>query len=337
MHAWAPHEGPLFASFLAAFVGSLVECVEALTVVLAVASVRGWAGALAGTGLALATLSALLTACGRSLAAVPLSALQLIVGALLLLFGLRWLRKAILRAGGRLPLHDEAAAFAHTQLRLRDAAPKSAALDPLALATSFQIVLLEGGEVVFIVLAVSPGGSSRSPAIAGALAALVLIAAIGLVLHRPLARVPENSLKFFVGSLLSGFGSFWAAEGLGLVWPGGDWNLFEMVLGFGGVGLGLAAVARRIPAAAAPCRLPANPARKPQRHWIPAFGRRLLGLFVDDGRFAAGILAWVVIAWRLIELLQGEFRAPGLVWILPAGLATWLALHSLSRSPSPAR
>jgi len=332
MAAWTAHGAPLFAAFLAAFLGSLVECVEALTVVLAVASVRGWRGALAGTGLGLATLLLVLAVSGRSLAAVPMAALQLIIGALLLLFGLRWLRKAILRAAGLLPLHDETMAFQRAEQQLRTAAPNRVGFDPLALGTSFKIVLLEGGEVVFIVLAVSPGTGTRWPAVAGALAALVLTCALGIALRRPLARVPENSLKFVVGILLSAFGSFWVGTGLGLAWPGADWSLLELIAVYGFVAAGLAAIGRRFRPPAAQSARKTSRADKPRRNVITAVSGKILGYFVDDVPFAAGILAWILISSISIEWLQIRLQNLASVWVLPAGLVTWLALHSRPRS-----
>ena len=203
----------------AAFLGSLVEAVEALTIVLAVATVRGWRPAGLGAVAGLATLAIIVIALGPLLGLVPIHALQLVIGVLLLLFGMRWLRKAILRAAGVIPLHDEAAAFAAGTAELREHRSR---LDWLAGLASFKAVLLEGLEVVFIVIAVGAGHGLLLPASAGALAACGLVAIAGLVLHRPLARVPENALKFTVGVMLSAFGVFWTGEGLGVAWPGAD-------------------------------------------------------------------------------------------------------------------
>jgi len=226
--SWA-QAGP---TVLAAFLASTVEFVEALTVVLAVGSVRGWRSALSGSASGLALLVILTLAFGPLLAAVPLALMQLVAGTLLLLFGLRWLRKAVLRTAGILPHHDEAAAYAAETARLSTAGIRRA-WDRAAFATSFQITLIEGMEVVFIVLAVGAGsGALLRAAGAGALAALVLVIALGVALHRPLARVPENALKFTVGVVLSGFGTFWVGEGLGLPWPGSDLSLPALCAGF---------------------------------------------------------------------------------------------------------
>jgi uncharacterized membrane protein len=221
------HLGP---TALAAFLAALVEAVEALTVVLAVGAVRGWRDALLGSFAALAVLVAMIAAFGSALAAIPLSLLQLCVGGLLLLFGLRWLRKAVLRAAGVLPLHDESVVFEAEQQRL--ASLRAAAKwDKIALATSFQITMLEGAEVVVIVLGIGAGDPQRLRAGGlGALAALLLVIVGGAAVHRPLARVPENQMKFVVGVLLTAFGTFWFGEGAGLTWPGEDWSLAALVV-----------------------------------------------------------------------------------------------------------
>ena len=211
------------ATLAASFLASLVECVEALTVVLAVGSVRGWRSALAGAAAALALLAAIVAALGPALTRIPLRAVQLVVGAMILLFGLRWLRKAVLRAAGVIPLHDEAAAFAKNSVVFAKnaAAMPRGGWDKVALAAAFNITMLEGTEVVFIVIAFGAGGTGLLlPAAAGAVAALLLVIALGIALHRPLARVPENTLKFAVGVLLAAFGTFWVSEGAGLGWPG---------------------------------------------------------------------------------------------------------------------
>ena len=221
-----PHWGwtHVGTTVVAAFLASLVECVEALTVVLAVGSVRGWRSALAGAAAALATLAVIVAVLGPSLTRIPLHMIQLVVGAMILLFGLRWLRKAILRAAGLIPLHDEAAAFAKNEAAMRTRITKAArGWDRIAFAAAFHITMLEGTEVVFIVVALGAGGIGLLlPAAVGATVALVTVVALGLALHRPLARVPENTLKFVVGVLLSAFGTFWVGEGAGLIWPGLD-------------------------------------------------------------------------------------------------------------------
>jgi uncharacterized membrane protein len=247
--SWA-HIGP---AVTAAFLASLVEAVEALTIVLAVATVRGWRpaglGALAGLG----SLALIVMGLGPLLDRVPLQLLQLAIGVLLLLFGMRWLRKAILRAAGVIPLHDEAMAFAAETAELREQARRHVArLDGLAALTSFKAVLLEGLEVVFIVIAVSAGRGLLVAASAGALAACLLVAGVGFVVHRPLARVPENTLKFAVGVMLSAFGMFWTGEGLGVAWPGADLAIIAFAALFLAAGLAAVVLARRASPEAAP-------------------------------------------------------------------------------------
>ena len=226
---WA-HVGP---TILAAFLASTVEFVEALTVILAVGVVRGWRGALTGAGAAFAVLALLVAVLGPTLAAVPLNLLQLWIGVLLLLFGIRWLRKATLRAAGIIPLHDEEAAFAKETALLRGAGAAGPGLDKVGFMTAFKITMLEGTEVVFIVIAIGAGGVGLLlPAALGAAAALALVILLGVVVHRPLAKVPENTFKFIVGVLLSAFGTFWVGEGMGLAWPGNDWSILGLVIGY---------------------------------------------------------------------------------------------------------
>jgi uncharacterized membrane protein len=224
----------------AAFLGSLVEAAEALTILLAVATVRGWRPAGLGAFAGLATLALIVVGVGPFLDRIPLHLLQLGIGVMLLLFGMRWLRKAILRAAGVIRLHDEAAAFASETAGLHEQARKlQPRLDWLATVASFKAVLLEGLEVVFIVIAVGAGGQFLVAASIGALLACVLVMVVGFALHRPLARLPENALKFAVGVLLSAFGVFWTGEGLGVPWPGQD----LAILGFCGLFLVMAAAA----------------------------------------------------------------------------------------------
>jgi uncharacterized membrane protein len=228
---------------LAVLLASLVECVEALTVILAVGSVRGWRSALTGAAAALALLGALVAVLGRQLSRIPLHLIQTGVGAMILLFGLRWLRKAILRAAGRIPMHDESAVFRENTAAMQHALPgKMGALDRTAFAATFQITMLEGTEVVFIVIALGAGSAGLLlPAITGAVGALITVSALGVALHRPLSRVPENTLKFAVGVLLSGFGTFWIGEGAGFWWPGGDVAILALVAGYLGTACALVA------------------------------------------------------------------------------------------------
>ena len=219
MTAWTTAGPAIAASFLA----SLVEMVEAFTIVLAVASVRGLRPALLGAAAGLVLLVVVVLIFGSAIENAPLSLLQLVVGVLLLLFGLRWLRKAILRAAGVIDLHDEARAFAKETVQLREETSRNESrLDWLAGLTAGKAVVIEGIEVVFIVIAVGAGRGLIIPASLGALAAGAIVLLAGAAIRRPLTRVPENALKFCVGIMLSAFGLFWTGEGLGVAWPGSD-------------------------------------------------------------------------------------------------------------------
>jgi uncharacterized membrane protein len=233
----------------ASFAASFVEAVEALTVVLAVGLARGWRPALSGAAAALAALALIVAVLGPLMSVVPLRALQFVVGGLTLMFGLRWLRKAILRAIGIIALHDEDAAFLRETRELSEAGREAHGFDWIGGLTAFKIVLMEGVEVAFIVIAVGAGRGLLGLASAGALAACVAVAVIGAAVHRPLARVPENTLKFAVGIMLSAFGLFWTGESLGVYWPGGDAAILAFVALFLAVALSLVALLK--PSAAA--------------------------------------------------------------------------------------
>jgi Ca2+/H+ antiporter, TMEM165/GDT1 family len=228
-----------------AFLGSLVEAVEAITIVLAVAAARGWRPSLLGAGGGLVLLALIVLAFGPVLNRVPLHLIQFAIGLLLLLFGMRWLRKAILRAAGIIPLHDEIQAFASETAALRERARDDARFDWFAGVASFKAVVLEGAEVVFIVIAVGAGGRLLVPAGLAALAACLLVVAIGFAVQRPLTRVPENTLKFAVGILLSAFGVFWTGQSLGVPWPGEDLAIVAFAAVFLLVAFAGVALARR--------------------------------------------------------------------------------------------
>jgi uncharacterized membrane protein len=218
----------LVSTLSASFLASFVEVVEAFTIVLAVALTRSWRPALLGTAAALVVLVVLVLIFGPLFALIPLTLLQFIVGTLLILFGMRWLRKAILRAAGFIALHDENAAFRkETDALSRIAADKRA--DWLAGVSAFKAVLLEGVEVVFIVIAVGSAHQMTVIASLGALAAVVVVLAVGVILHKPLSKVPENTLKFAVGLMLTAFGIFWTGEGMGAEWPGADFAVLGLL------------------------------------------------------------------------------------------------------------
>ena len=234
--------------FLSVFAACLVEGVEALTIVLAVGTTRNWRSTWYGTGVALAALAAFVAVLGPAVTAIPIDALRLAVGGLLLIFGLQWLRKAILRAGGYKALHDETAIFARE--RAEAALAQTASRGPLvedwySFTVAFKGVLLEGLEVAFIVVTFGANQHSIPLAVVGAAAAIVVVVAAGFAVRHPLARVPENTLKFVVGIMLTSFGTFWGAEGAGAHWPGSDAALLVIIAVIAVVAVGMVGALRR--------------------------------------------------------------------------------------------
>src|SRR4051794_23198403 len=232
--------------FLAAFLASAVEMVEALTIVLAVGLTRGWRSTLLGAGGAMLALAAVVGALGPALSGVPIDDLRLVVGGLLLIFGLQWLRKAVLRASGHKALHDEDALFRRELAAAQSASAGRRGLvaDWYGFTVSFKSVVLEGLEVVFIVVTFGASAHDVPVAVVAALIAVLVVAAAGIAVRAPLSRVPENTMKFVVGVLLCAFGTFWGAEGAGATWPGSDAAILALVLLYGGVALLLAAALR---------------------------------------------------------------------------------------------
>jgi uncharacterized membrane protein len=233
---------------LAVFAACVVESVEALTIVLAVGLTRGWHAVMRGVAAGLAVLAVIVAALGPALTVIPLNALRLLVGGLLLIFGLGWLRKAILRASGFKALHDEAAIYERELAAAERTAGTAGGVfgDSYAFTLAFKGVLLEGLEVVFIVLTFGANQGSIPLAAAGAVAAVVLVTAVGVAVRAPLARVPENTLKFAVGVLLTAFGIFWGVEGAGGNWPGSDLALLGLIGGVLLAALGAVAWLRRV-------------------------------------------------------------------------------------------
>ncbi len=329
MTVWM-HAGP---SVLASFMASIVEFIEALTVVLAVGTVRGWRSSLFGTAAAVVALVLLIVVLGHSFSRIPLPIVQIVIGTLLLVFGLRWLRKAILRSAGVIAPHDEATIYAaQTEaLRQRERPATQAVWDVVAFAAAFKSVMLEGIEVVFIVIAIGAGAGAGTivPASVGAGAALVLVVLLGLWLHRPLARIPENALKTGVGILLAAFGTFWAGEGVRLEWPGKDWAILALVIGY----FAAARILVRI------CRASARPTGRPSRKndriaprgIVVTLIHKLIRLFVDDGRLAIGIVIWVAMAWAAVRSLSFTPATAGGVFF--AGFVFLLA-YSATRTSS---
>ncbi len=231
--------------FVATFFASAVEAVEALTIVLAVGVVRGWRSPLIGVAAASLVLAAVVVALGPALQRIPIGTLRFVVGALLLAFGLQWLRKAILRASGYKPLHDEAEAFSRERQRASSAAADEGSLDWYSFTVAFKGVLLEGLEVGFIVVSFGATQGRLGLATAAAAAAGVAVVVTGIVVRGPLERVPENTLRFVVGVLLSSFGIFWGGEGASVEWPGGDFAILGVIAFVGLVSFGLTRVLRR--------------------------------------------------------------------------------------------
>jgi uncharacterized membrane protein len=231
---------------LSAFLASAVEMVEALTIVLAVGITRDWRSSLTGVAAATVALAVIVALLGPALTLIPIDDLRLVVGALLLVFGLQWLRKAILRASGYKALHDEEEAFAQETAHARTArVERRAGLDWYAFTIAFKGVLLEGLEVAFIVLTFGSAQGSIPLAALGAAVAVVLVGTVGALARHPLARVPENTMKFAVGTMLTTFGIFWAAEGAGAHWPGDDASLPGVLVFVVLISLGFVSVLRR--------------------------------------------------------------------------------------------
>jgi len=316
------HAGP---TVLAAFMASLVEFVEALTVVLAVGTVRGWRTAIIGSLSALIVLCLLVAIFGSSLASIPLLVIQLVVGTLLLLFGLRWLRKAILRAAGVIALHDEEAEYAKETNIMRQNMPATGTWDKTAFLTAFKIVMLEGIEVVFIVIAIGANGQLIVPASIGAVAALIIVILLGLWLHKPLAKVPENALKFGVGVLLSAFGTFWVGEGVHLSWPGADWAILSLILGYFVIAYLLVGI----------CKQQANrkqaaikkPVNSTSKNWLQTIWTEFIGLFIDDSLLALGTIVWILLAWSLVGSITAMMVLSSYLFF--AGFSTLLGVSAI--------
>jgi uncharacterized membrane protein len=216
---------------LSVFLACAVEAVEALTIVLAVGTTRGWSSAMGGVAAASLALAVIVAALGPALTSLPIDLLRALVGGLLLIFGLQWLRKAILRAAGLKAKHDEREIFTEQAEAARAAGARRSGFDGYAFAISFKGVLLEGLEVAFIVLTFGANQHQVPLAAAAAGLALALVVAAGVAARAPLAKVPENTMKFAVGVMLSSFGMFWGAEGAGASWPGDDAALLAIVPG----------------------------------------------------------------------------------------------------------
>ncbi|MBO0813272.1 MAG: hypothetical protein J2P23_14680 [Microlunatus sp.] len=310
-----------FALFTAVFLACLVEAVEATTIVIAAGASRNWRSALMGTVAAVIVLCAIVAVAGPAIMLLPLAILRVVVGGLLLVFGLQWLRKAVLRASGVKALHDEDAIYRREVAAASAAASRSRAgiSDWYAFTLSFKGVLLEGLEVVFIVLTFATNQGNLPVAIIASLAAILVVVTMGVIVRGPLARVPENTLKFIVGVMLTSFGLFWGAEGVGAHWPGSDAALLVMAPAVLIFCLALTWLFRRRKAAAAAS--PAKAAPAPAAPTTPAATQTAaatatvtkkepgaltrFGLFWydfvigDDWQIAAGVVLLLVITGLL--------------------------------------
>ncbi|MBO0703343.1 MAG: hypothetical protein J2P38_10450 [Candidatus Dormibacteraeota bacterium] len=293
--------GALVATFLAAG----VEWVEALTIVLAVGLTRGWRSALAGAGTALLLLLCLvgviLLAASGLAQYIPLGVARAVVGLFLLLFGIRWLHKAVQRWAGLRPIHDEQAAFAKTRAQLREGLAEG--MEWAGFATALTGTFLEGLEVIFIVAALA-GLGGPIPAAAGAVLALLVVAGAGVAVRGPLSRVPENAMKTVVGIMLSAFGTFFVGEGLGVHWLGSDWSLLLLIGGYALVTLVLVLLLRN--------PLPAVRENRVTR-WVHSAVEEIWGLFVGEGPLALVTLAVVLFVGFLLARGVGLGSWGGLV------------------------
>ena len=240
--------GTAGALFAAVFLACVVEAVEAVTIVLAAGTARrSWRSAGYGVAAGLAVLAVVTAALGPAVTAIPLGVLRLVVGGLLLVFGLQWLRKAVLRASGHKDLHDEDAIFARKLDAARSSASQGRGMvqDWYAFTLSFKGVVLEGLEVVFIVLTFGANAHDVPLAALAAVIAVLLVVAVGVAIKAPLSRVPENTMKFVVGVMLTTFGIFWGAEGADAHWPGNDAALLVVAPAVALYALALVALLRR--------------------------------------------------------------------------------------------
>ena len=323
---------------VAVFLACAVEAVEATTIVLAAATARDGRSAAAGTVAALLLLALIVLVAGPSIQLLPIGVLRLIVGALLLVFGLGWLRKAIARASGAKPLHDEDAIYRRTVATSEGVERRArfGVSDGYAFVLSFKGVLLEGLEVVFIVVTFGSSAHQLGVAAIAAAAAVILVAALGFAVRGPLSRIPENTLKFIVGILLTTFGIFWSAEGAGAVWPGADLALLALVVFVAALSAVSVLVLRarrrqRVLVAAAPAAssapdtAPASPMRQPGA--LKRFGLFWYDYLVgDDWQIAVGVVVALVLTFLLAPIWSGAWLImPLAVLVLtPYGVARTL-------------
>ena len=311
------------------FLACAVEAVEALTIVVAIGVSRTWRAALTGAAGAVAVIVALVAALGTAVTSVPLQPLRLVIGGLLATIGLQWLCKAIQRAGGHRRRRDEIAAFRHHTTAAMSASVGAQGFDRYGVSVSFKGVLLEGLEVVFIVISFGANRHQVGPAAAAAAAAVLAVSAVGAAARRPLARVPENTIKFAVGVMLSSFGAFWGGEGAGAHWPGGDLSLLGVLAITLAATLALTARLR----STGPARDGTPPAAgaRPRTPRLLASGQAAYGLLIGgDWRIAGGV---TVTLAACAGLASSDLVA---WWVTPLGALATLSL-SLRRDVLPAR
>lgn len=310
---------------LATFLAAAVEWVEALTIVLAVGMFKGWRSALAGTFAGLVALVVLTAGFGFALTShVDLALVRTVVGVFLLLFGLKWLHKAILRSSGLKSLHDEAKAFEETKEFLLASGGGIGALDRVGVTTALSGVFLEGLEVVFIVIAL--GGLHSVPAAAGgAIASLVLVVAAGVVFRAPLTRVPENAMKYVVGIFLTSFGTFFAGEGIGVTWWNQDVSLIPLIAAYGAGSLVAVWILRHPRAVTLEIRALRS---------IRAALSEVRGLFVDDGALAIATVAALLAVAVFVDHLAGDRGMAAVLLVIGVFLAVAVSLSGSIKQSS---
>jgi uncharacterized membrane protein len=309
---------------LATALAAGVEWVEALTIVLAVGLFKGWRSAFAGMALGFVALAALVAVFGITITSrVSIDTARTVVGVFLLLFGLKWLHKAILRSSGLKSLHDEARIFEETKEKLEAVAEAPRGLDRAGVTTALGGVFLEGLEVVFIVVAL--GGLQDIPsAVIGAVVALVIVAGAGVTFRRPLTRVPENAMKYVVGIMLTSFGTFFAGEGIGVHWWGNDLSLLILVAAYGLASLAFVWILQR------PARDDATAGGAERA--IRAVVFEIWGLFVDDGAVAVGAVVALLAVALLVQHQGDNHSIAGVLLIVGVLIAVWAGLSSARRS-----
>jgi Ca2+/H+ antiporter, TMEM165/GDT1 family len=309
---------------LATALAAGVEWVEALTIVLAVGLFKGWRTAFVGLALGLVSLVALVAVFGVTITShISISAARTLVGVFLLLFGLKWLHKAILRSSGLKSLHDEAKTYNETRQMLMASGGPRSGVDRVGVTTSFGGVFLEGLEVVFIVVAL--GGLQNIPAATiGALASLLIVGIAGVVFRHPLTRVPENTMKYVVGIMLTAFGTFFTGEGIGVHWWGADLSLLVLIAVYGLASVAFVQVLKKpFHTAAAPHGLVGA---------VRTAGMEIWGLFVDDGALAL-VAVLVILSVALFATHFGDGHSvAGALLILGVLIAVWAGLRDATRS-----